>query len=119
MLLEDMIDRLAVQHRSRAARVVRDHPADSRTAGRGNVWREAQAVRFELRIQIVEHHARLDPGPALGDVEVENAIKVLRGVELKAGADRLYALRRDAAPPIYGHVSPPCRPERAEHTSVR
>ena len=43
--LEDVIDRLAVEDRPRAARVVRDHAADGGAAGGGDVGREAEAVR--------------------------------------------------------------------------
>ena len=92
-----MIDGLAVQHRSRAARVVRDHAADGRAARGGDVGREAQAVRLQLRVQLVEHDARLDARPALGDVHLEDAVEVLRGVDDEAGADRLAGLRRAAA----------------------
>ena len=57
-----MIDRLAVQNRPRAARVVGDHAADGGAAGGGDVGREPQPVRPQLRVQVVEHDARLDPG---------------------------------------------------------
>ena len=39
---------------------------------------------LQLRVQLVEHDARLDPRPALGDVHLEDAVEVLRGVELEA-----------------------------------
>ena len=52
---------------------------------------------FELRVQLVEHDARLDARPALRDVHFEHAVEVLRRVDLKAGADRLAGLRRAAA----------------------
>ena len=77
VLLEDVVDRLAVQHRARAAGVVRDHAADGRAAGRGNVGREPETVRLQLRVQLVEDDAGFDPRPALGDVHLDNAIEVL------------------------------------------
>ena len=52
---------------------------------------------LQLRVQLVEHDARLDARPALGGVHLEDAVEVLRGVELEAGADRLPGLRRAAA----------------------
>ena len=97
VLLEHVVDRLAVQDRPRAARVVRDHAAHRRAACGGDVGREAQAVRAQVRVELVEHDARLDPGPALGGVHLEDAIEILRRVELKPGPDRLARLRRAAA----------------------
>ena len=95
--IEDMVDRLAVQHRPRAARVVGDHPADGGAAGGGDVRCEPQPVRGKLRVQLVEHDARLDPRPALLDVHLQKAVEVLRGVQLQPRPDRLAGLRRAAA----------------------
>jgi len=47
VLLEDVVDRLAVEHRPRAAGIVGHHAADGRAAGRRDVGREAQAVRAQ------------------------------------------------------------------------
>ena len=95
--VEHVIDGLAVAHRPRAARVVRDHPADGGAAGRGDVGREPQAVGRELRVQLVEHDARLHARPALLDVHFEDPVEVLRGVDLQSGPDCLAGLRRAAA----------------------
>src|SRR5215204_562746 len=54
-------------------------------------------MRLQLRIQLVEHQPRLDTGPPLSDVEVEDRTEVLRGIHDQAGADRLSGLRRAAA----------------------
>ena len=95
--IEDVIDRLPVQDRSRAARVVRDHPADRRAAGGGNVGSEPESVRPQRRVQLVEHDVRFDARPALRRVHLEQPIEVFRCVELKTGADRLARLRRPTA----------------------
>ena len=95
--LEHVIDRLAVEHRPRAARVVRDHAADRGTAGGGNIRSEAQAVGAQWRVQLVEHDARLDPGPSFRDVQLEHVVEILRRIELQSRADRLSRLRRAAA----------------------
>ena len=97
LLLADVIDRLAVEHRARAARVVGHHAADGGAARGRDIGGEAQAVRLELGVQLVEHDAGLDPRPALGDVHLEDPVEVLGGVEHEAGADRLPGLRRAAA----------------------
>ena len=94
--LEDVIDRLAVQDRAGAARVVRDHAADGGAAGRRDVGREPQPVRPQLRVQVVEDDARLDPRRAIGQADVDDLVEVLRGVELQSRADRLARLRRAA-----------------------
>src|SRR5204863_9027712 len=47
--------------------------------------------------QLVEGDAGFDPRPPLRRVHLENAVQVLRRVELKAGADRLPSLRRATA----------------------
>src|SRR5439155_6990791 len=60
-------------------------------------WREAQAVRAELGVQLVEHDARLDARPALANVHFQHAVEVLRCIELEAGSNRLSGLGRAAA----------------------
>ncbi len=97
VLFEDVVDRLAVEHRAGAARVVGHHAADGGAAGGRDVGREAQSVRLELGVQFVEDDTRFDDGPALGDVEVEDAIAVLRGVNLQPLSDGLPGLRRPSA----------------------
>jgi len=54
-------------------------------------------VGFQLCVQFVEDDAGLNSGPSLGDVQLENAVEVFRGVDDDAGADRLPALRGAAA----------------------
>ena len=90
--LEHVIDRLAVQNRSRAAGIVGDHAAHGGAARRGDVGREAQAMRPERRVQFVQDDAWLDARPSLLDVYFQHAVEVLRGVELKARTDRLARL---------------------------
>ena len=36
---------------------------------------------LQLPVEIVEHDARLDPGAAAGDVEIEDAVEMLRAVD--------------------------------------
>jgi hypothetical protein len=97
VLLDDVIDRLAVVHRPRPARVVAHHAAYGGAAGGGDVGREPQAVRAKLRVQLVEDDAWFDARPAFGDVHLEDRVQILRGVDDEAGSDRLTALRRAAA----------------------
>ena len=105
-LLEHVIDGLAVEHRAGAARVVGHHAADGGAARRRHVGREAQVVRAQRRVQLVEHHAGLDARPSLVGIDLEDAIQVLRGVEHEAGADRLAGLRRAAASRRDRHAVP-------------
>ena len=96
-LLDDVVDRLAVQHGSRAARVVGHHAADGGAARRRHVRSEAKVVRLERGVQFIEHDAGLDAGPSLVRIHLDETIQVLRGIEHEAGANRLAGLRRAAA----------------------
>src|SRR5262249_33446061 len=62
-----------------------------------DVRREAQAVRPQRGVELVEHDPRLDAHPSFRRVQIENAVAVLRRVELDARADRLTGLRRASA----------------------
>src|SRR5262249_53378339 len=95
--LEDVIDGFAVQDRPGAARIVRDHAAEGGATRRGDVWREAKPVDLELRVQLVEDDARLDPGRQVADADVDDAVEILGGIELYSRANRLAGLRRAAA----------------------
>jgi hypothetical protein len=92
-----VIDRLAIDHRPCPGGVVGDHPADGGAAGAGNIRREAQALCRQGRVQIIEHDAGLDAGPALLDVHLEQAIEILRRIDDESRADGLSRLRRAAA----------------------
>ena len=89
---EHVIDRLAVDHRSRAGGVVGDHAADRGAARRRDVRREPQAMRGQRGIELVKDDAGLDARPALRGVHFEQAVEVLRGVDDEAGADGLAGL---------------------------
>ena len=96
-LLEHVIDGLAVDHRSRAARVVRHHAADRGAAGGRDVGREAQAVRPE--------RAFSSSSTMPGSTRAQRSATFTSSTRLKyfdvssdqAGADRLAGLRRAAA----------------------
>src|SRR5205823_3078023 len=66
--LQNVIDRLAVNEGVRTRRVVGDHAAEGRPAGRRDVWGELQAVPLQLQVEIVQHTAGTDAHPALGRV---------------------------------------------------
>ncbi len=53
-------------------------------------------MRPEYRVEFVQHNARLDADPALLDVQIQDAIVILRDVEHQAGADGLTSLRSAA-----------------------
>ena len=95
--IEHVVDRLAVQHRARAARVVADHAADGGPVGGRDVGGEAQPVRREMRVQLVEHDAGLDARPPLGRVDLQHPVEEPGGIELQPRADGLTRLR-SAAP---------------------
>ena len=86
------------QHRPCAGGIVGHHPAERGAAGRGDVGRKPQVVRFELGVQLVEHDARLDACGAPLDVNLQQPVDVLGRVEHDAAANGLAGLRRSAAP---------------------
>ena len=92
-----MIDGLAVEHAARAGGIVGHHAADGGAAGGGNIGREAQPQGRELRVQFIQHDARLDARPALLRVHFQDAVVVLRDIDLQAFADGLSGLRSAAA----------------------
>jgi len=95
--LEDVVDRLAVEDgTARPLEFVRDHfmAADRRAAGGGDVRRESQAMRPQLRRSTRRARRRASiHAQRSATFDLENAIEILRGVELEAGADRLSRLR--------------------------
>ena len=54
-------------------------------------------MRTQFGVQFVEHNARLDAHPALGDVQLEDAVQVFRRVGDQARSDGLSSLGRAAA----------------------
>ncbi len=94
---EDVVHHVAVAHRARTATVVRGHAADRRLSGRRHVDRIPEAMALELRIQVIEHDSRLDPGRAPGHVELEQLVQVLAVIDYEGCADGLTALRGSRA----------------------
>ena len=97
VLLEHVVDRLAVEHRARPGRVVRHHAADGGATRRRDVGRKAEPVLAKRRVQLVQHDTRLDPRPAPGRIHLEHPVEVLRRIDDDAAADGLAGLRRTAA----------------------
>ncbi len=94
---DDVVDRLAVDHRACAGAVVADHPADGRAAAGGGVGREVQALGFEVCVELVADDARLDAGPALVGVDLQHVVHVLGAVGDHARAEHLGGQARAAA----------------------
>ena len=106
---------LPYQHAARAGGVVGDHAADGGAAGGGNVGREAQAQWRQLRVQLIQHDARLDAHPALFRVHFEHAVEVFRDVDLQAGRRSPARLRRAAAAQGDRTAEAPADLERAQN----
>ena len=113
--VEHVIDGLAVQHRARPARVVADHAADGGPVGGRDVGGEAQPVRREVRVQLVEDDAGLDARPPLLGVHLEHAVEEPRRVELQPLADGLARLRGAAAARGDRHPVPARDLDGAQH----
>ena len=118
-LLQNVIDGLAVKHAARAAGIVGHHAADGGAAGRGDIGREAQPQRSQLRVQLVQHHARFHARPALRRIHFEQAVVIFRSVDLNPFADRLSRLRRAAAAHRDGAAKAPADLDDANNVFAR
>ncbi len=98
VLVEHVVDRLAVDDGPRPTRIVGHHAADRSSAGGRQVRCESQSQRSKSGIELVEDDARLNTRPAFLGVDLEDSIQVLRGVEHQAGTDGLTRLRRPTTP---------------------
>jgi hypothetical protein len=110
-----MVDGLAVDHRSGAARIVGDHAADRGPARRRHIGREAEVVRLERGVQLVEHDAGLHACGACLGIDGQDAVEILRGIEHQAGADRLARLRGAAPARRQRHAVAPGHGDRPHH----
>src|SRR5690625_1872099 len=86
---QHLVDRAAVLYRAGTGGGVGDHAADVRAVGGGYVRGELQPVRRQVSVQLVTHHARFHPNPALLDVQLEDAGQVLRHVDNEGRPDGL------------------------------
>src|SRR5690625_1874420 len=86
---QHLVDRAAVLDGAGTGGVVGDHAADVRAVGGGYVRGELQPVRRQVSVQLVTHHARFHPHPALFDVQFEDAGQVLRHVDHQGSPDGL------------------------------
>ncbi len=84
-----MIDRLPIAQRARAGRIVADHPADRRPVARRDIRGEHQPERLQMRIELVEDDARLDPHRHGVAVNNSNPVQVLGEVNNDTRADGL------------------------------
>ncbi len=94
---QNILARISIAKRTRAAGIVAGHAADGRARGGGDIDRKPQAVRFQRAIEVIEHDARLDHAAAAFDIELQNAIEIFRAIEDQRVIDRLAALRGAAA----------------------
>ena len=106
----------AVADRVRARGVVADAAAHGRSVRGGGVRRELQAVVREAVVEVVLHHAGLDPRPPRVGVHADDFVHVLRAVDDDtAGADGLSRQRRPRPAREHGHVVFGRRPHRGAH----
>ena len=95
---------VAVAQRTRAAAVVGRHAADGGAAAGRDIDREEQALRFERRVESLEHDARLDRDAARAFVERAHLGHVLAAIDDEGAVDRLAALRGAAAARQHRHA---------------
>ncbi len=78
--LQHVVPGFAVAAGALAGGVGVDHAADGGPVAGGQIRGEEQSVGLEGRVQLVFHHAALDPRPALLDVDFEDLVHVFGGV---------------------------------------
>ncbi len=93
----DVVDHDAVVDRPAAAGVVRRHAADGGARGGRHVDREQPAPGLELRVEVVEHDARLDRDLVGRLVVVRDLAQIFGAVQHQGGVHGLAALRGAAA----------------------
>ena len=97
----------------RAGGVVADHPTQVRPTAGGDIGAELQVVRTQGRVELLEHHARLDPHQLPLGIEFEDAVHVPAEIEHHRPRDRLArkagaaAARQDSGPML--SASEDCR----------
>ena len=96
----------AVRDGMRAARVVRDHPADRRAGVRRRIRAEGQPVLRDGRPQVIADHPRFHRGGAAFRVDRQDAVEMAGGVDDEPLTDGVARHRRS---PAAGHDGPPHR----------
>ncbi len=96
--LQDVVGGAAVGQGPRPAGVVADHPAEGAAAVGRRVGPEAQPVGPGRRLEVVEHHARLDRGRGRLRVQRQHPPEVPAQVHDHAGTDGVAGDRGAGAP---------------------
>ena len=96
--LQDVVGGAAVGQGPRPAGVVADHPAQGAAAVGRRVGAEAQPVGPGRRLEVVEHHARLDRGRGPLRVQRQHPPEVPAQVHDHAGTDGVAGDRGAGAP---------------------
>ena len=95
--LQHMVDHLAVDDRVRPRRIIPDHAAERGPAARGSVGTELKSLRLQIVVELVLNDPRLDPHPALLDIEFQHLVHVLGEIDVHGVADGLSGKTRGAA----------------------
>ena len=112
---QHVVHHVAVSNRAAAARVVARHTAQGGLGAGGHVHRIPQAMRFEGRIQVVEHQARLHGSGALLGIDRHDLAHVFGVVNHQTRAHGLAALAGAAATRHDGHAQVPANVQRHAH----
>jgi len=86
---ENMMAGASIDERMGATRVVAHHATDAATVAGGCFGAEEKPVGFEKEVELVAHHARLDPDPPFVGVELKDAVEVAADVYNNAVAHNL------------------------------
>ena len=78
--LQDVVDRLAVDNRVRARRVIAGHAADGGAIAGGGVGAEEKSQRAQVGVEVILDDARLNTRPALVGVDLQDLVQVFRKI---------------------------------------
>ena len=79
----------AVNWNVRAGRIVRDHAANRGARTGRDVRSETKSVRFEKRVQLIEHDTSADADGAIVDVEIVDLAIVAREIDDQSFTNRI------------------------------
>ena len=71
-----VVNRLAVDDRACACRVIGDHPADRGPVGGGQIQGQVQAMGFQQFVQFVEDDSRFDRDRCGRGVQVQHSVHI-------------------------------------------
>ncbi len=94
---KNVLPRIAIAQRTRAAGVIAHHAADSGAGGCRDIDRKPKTRGLQSAIEFVQRDAGFDDAAPSGGIEIDDSVEMPRAVDDDQFIDRLPGLRRSAA----------------------